>query len=173
MNVAVVLVVFSVIGFLVLLIVGKGRLFARKTDTPRVSELQPIDVEAFRNLIDEKEEAYLREHLSGCDFRRVHRERMLAAVDYVVGAYRNAGILVALAQAARDAADPQVAAAAEKLFENAVRMRLYAIQVIPRLYLSMLLPGASHAPRIFFDRYDTLSREALVLRSLGSPLRNG
>jgi hypothetical protein len=37
--------------------------------------------------------------------------------------------------------DPATAEAAEKLIDNAVRLRLYAIQVIPRLCFRMIFPS--------------------------------
>jgi hypothetical protein len=125
-------------------------------------------VEAFRNLIDEGEEEYLRETLRSGEFRRIHRERMMAAVEYVRGAYRNAGVLVQIAQAAKESSDPAVASAAERLFEGAIQLRLYALQVIPTLYVSAFFPGRSRAPRRLLERYDTLTRHALVLSSMGS-----
>jgi hypothetical protein len=171
MTFAYFLVILSVVGLLVLLALARGHWFARPEQVPGVSDLQAIDVEAFRNLIDESEEAFLRENLPPRQFRRVHRERMLAAVEYVRGAFQNAGILVMIAEAARESNDQEVAAAALKLFDNAVRLRWYTAQVIPQLYLKVLLPGSSHAPRQLFDRYDALTRQAIVLGRLGSLVR--
>ena len=166
------LLILSVLALLVLLVLGKGYWFAQKKHPPSGSELQPIDVEAFRNLIDEKEEAYLREHLSAASFRRVHRERMLAAIEYVKAAYGNAGILVKIAEAARESSDPEVATAAGKLFDNAVQLRWDAVQVIPRLCLKVLLPGTSQAPRNLFDHYDMVTSQALVLGRVASSRKN-
>lgn len=168
MSFAYFLVFFSILGLAALLILGKGHWFARKAEVPSVSGLVPIDVDAFRNLIDENEELYLRQRLPGSEFRRIHRQRMLAAVEYVRAAYANAGILVRIAEAARESADPQVAEAAGKLFENAVQLRWYAVQVIPRLYFKVVFPGTNRAPRNLFDRYDILTRQALVLGRVGS-----
>ena len=161
------LVFISVLGLAALLLLAKGYWYARNIQTPTTSELLPIDVDAFRNLIDESEELYLRERLPGGEFRKVQRERMLAAVEYVRAAYSNAGVLVRIAESARESADPQVAEAAGKLFDNAVQLRWFAVQVIPRLYFKMLFPGTSSAPRNLFDRYDILTRQALVLGRVG------
>lgn len=168
MNFAYLFIFLSILGLTALLILAKGHWFARNTEIPSVSRLVPIDVDAFRNLIDEGEELYLRERLPSREFRQVHRERMLAAVEYVRAAYANAGVLVKIAEAARASADPQTAEAAEKLFDNAVQLRWYAVQVIPRLYFKVLFPGTSRAPRNLFDRYDILTRQALVLGRVGS-----
>ena len=161
-------VLVSVLGLVALLLLTKGYWFARKIDVPQTSDLVPIDVDAFRNLIDENEEVYLRERLPALEFRRIHRERMLAGIEYVKAAYANAGILVRIAEAARDSADPQIAEAAGKLFDNAVQLRWYAVQVIPRLYCKAVFPGIIRAPRNLFDRYDHVTRQALVLGRLGS-----
>jgi hypothetical protein len=133
------------------------------------ARLQPLDVGAFHNLIDEREESFLRERLSSREFRSVHRERMLAAVDYAWGAARNAGILIRLAEAAKADPDPAVAAAAASLLENATHLRLYVFRTVPRLYLSMLLPYVDHAPRALAESYDMMTRQMVMLRCLRSP----
>jgi hypothetical protein len=91
------------------------------------SHLRRLDVEAFRNLIDEREEKFLRSSLSGFEFWSTHRKRMLAAVDYVQGAARNAGMLIRLAYAAKHDPDPAVVAAAEKLLESAMQVGLSSL----------------------------------------------
>lgn len=135
------------------------------------AQLRPLDVNAFRNLIDEREEKFLRELLPGKEFRRVHRERTLAAVEYVKCAAQNAAILIRLAEAAKQAPDPAVSAAAEKLLDNALRLRLHAFHVVPRLYLGMLVPRTALAPRFVADGYDTLTRQVVMLGCLQFPTR--
>jgi hypothetical protein len=136
-----------------------------------VAQLRPIDVNAFRNLIDEREETFLRERLPAGEFRSLHRERMLAAAEYVWGAARNAGILIQLAEAGKADPDPTVAAAAENLLENALYVRLYAFQVVPRLYLSALVPYVNHAPQAIAEQYDLMSRQMVMLQCLRAPAR--
>jgi len=169
MTLAVVFVILSALALVALVFLTKGHWFGR-AGIPQPSQLQPIDVEAFRNLIDEdeSEEEYLRATLHSREFRRIHLERVIAAVEYVRGAYRNAGILVQIAQAAKESPDPAVASAAGKLFEGAIQLRLYAFQVIPLLCVSALFAGRSGAPRRLFERYDTLTRQAQVLSCTGS-----
>jgi|SRR5271165_662132 len=133
------------------------------------ARLRPIDVNAFRNLIDEREAEYLRAHLPGGEFRRIHRERMLAAVEYVWCATRNTSILVSLGEAARQSSDRTIATAGDRLIENALRLRLYAIQVVPRMYLGVLFPGASAAPHFIAETYDSMARQAIVLSCLRRP----
>ena len=135
------------------------------------AQLRPIDVNAFRNLIDEREETFLRERLSAGEFRSLHRERMLAAAEYVWGAARNAGVLIQLAEVGKADPDPTVAAAAENLLENALHFRLYAFQVVPRLYLSAVVPYVSQAPQAIAEQYDLMSRQMVMLQCLRAPAR--
>jgi len=171
MNLAYVLAIVGVLGlFLIIYFARRHRPAGGDLDT-LAARLRPIDVDAFRNLIDEREEAFLRELLPGKEFRRIHRERTLAAVEYVKCAAQNAGILIRLAEAAKQAPDPAVSAAAEKLLDNALRLRLQAFQVVPRLYLGMLVPRTALAPRFVADGYDTLTRQVVMLGCLQYPTR--
>ncbi|HKW17653.1 MAG TPA: hypothetical protein VJO35_09115 [Terriglobales bacterium] len=127
------------------------------------AQLRAIDVLAFRNLMDHQEEQFLRENLSFSDFRGVHRERMLAAAEYVHCAARNARILVRLAEAACLSSDTEIVAAGERLLENALRLRQYSLQMIPRLYVAILLPGVSRVPYSLAENYDTVRRQVVML----------
>jgi hypothetical protein len=94
---------------------------------------------------------------------------MLAATDYVWCAATNAGILIRLAEAARNVSDPSLAHTAVTLQENAVRLRLQAFQAIPRLYLSMFVPDWDLAPEGLAERCDRLTRQATILGCLQAP----
>ena len=164
--------VFAVVGFLALLVIiylAKGHLSTGANLDELASKLRPVDVAAFRNLIDEREEEFLRQRLPAREFRSVHRERMLAAAEYVWCAAQNAAILIRLGEAAKQEPDPAVVAAADKLLENALRLRLYAFQVVPRLYFGVLFPSARLAPPSFADTYDTMTRQVLMLGCLQYP----
>jgi hypothetical protein len=133
--------------------------------------LRPVDVDAFRTLIDEREEEFLRGRLPGHEFRSIMRQRKLAAIEYIWCAAKNAGILIRLGEAARQDPDPTVAGAAEKLYDNALRLRLYAIQAVPRLFLGMLIPGVRIGPCPIAESYDVMTRQAVTLGCLQYPNR--
>lgn len=163
MSIPLIFVIVSLIALVLLvpLIIGRSR----KPDLSALAaQLQPIDVNAFRNLVDVREEEFLRQRLPASEFRKIHRERMLAAADYVWAAARNSGILVRLAQAAQNDPDPAVAATADSLLENALDVRLYSLRVVPRLYLSMAFPGVSFAPARMAETYENAARKAVMLR---------
>lgn len=147
----------------------RGRNSAARNLNDLASELRPIDISAFRNLIDDGERQYLRSRLPPADFRSVHRERMLAASEYVWCAFRNSGILIQLGEASRNATDPTVAATAASLVENATRLRLDATQALPKIYLSMVFPGLTWAQQNLPDGFDKLNRQAVILGCLQVP----
>lgn len=163
-------VVLSAVALLVLFLLIRRHLFGGQTVDNLASALRPIDIDAFRNLVDNREQEFLREHLPPREFRRVHRERMRAAVEYVCAAAQNAGRLVQLAQAAQESADPAISSAAENLLANAIQLRLYAFRTIPRLYVSMMFPGTMQASKRFAEDYDVVKRQMIVLACLQSPV---
>jgi len=161
----------GLLGLLLILYLASG-LRTKGGDLDQLAtQLRPIDVNAFRNLIDEREEEYLRTHLPPHEFRSIHRERMLAAVEYVWCATKNTAILMSLGEAAKRGSDPTLIAAADKLLENAVRLRLYAIRSLPRLYFSLVFPSANRAPHFVAETYDAMVRQAVVLGCLRHPAR--
>ncbi len=71
-------VAFFALGILVYVAI-RGR--ARGVDLERaVNDFRSLDVEAFRNLVDPAEEAFLRDNLSPRKFRAIKRQRMWAAL---------------------------------------------------------------------------------------------
>lgn len=168
-------VIFLILGIVAMMLViylSRSQRATQKNLDDLVAQLRSVDVNAFRNLIDPGEEQFLREHLPAGEFRSIHWERMLAAVEYVWGAARNAGLLIRLADAAKLDSDPLVVSAAENLLENAVRFRLYAFRVIPRLYLGMLMPGLARAPHLLAESYDNITRQVVTLGCLQTPARS-
>jgi|SRR5579864_890402 len=165
------IVLIACLSLLLILYLFKGHRAAVNDLDELAAQLRPVDVAAFRNLIDEREEEFLRQRLPAHQFRSIHRERMFAAADYVRGAARNAGILVRLAEAAKNDSDPEVSAAAERLLDNALSLRLYAFQIIPRLYLSAFVPSIKHTPQTVAERYDLATSQMTMLRVLRSPVR--
>jgi hypothetical protein len=149
--------------------------FARNSRRPAgnldqlAAQLRPVDVRAFRNLMDQDEEQFLRENLPYREFRTIHCQRMLAAAEYVRCASRNAAILVTLAQAAQQSTDPKIAAAANRLLENALHFRLYALRTIPFLHMAIVFPGIRRTPEFFADTYDSMARQVVMLGCLRYP----
>ncbi len=156
---------FVMIGLLalgLLLQLRRGRTSARVLENP-AGYIRSVDIEAFRNLIDPEEENFLRRRLPPAEFRRIQRERLRAAVEYISCAAQNAAILLRLGEAARSSPDPATAEAAEKLVDHAIRLRLHAFQAIPRLYIGIIFPGWRPSSLRVVESYEQLTRQVVQL----------
>jgi hypothetical protein len=149
----------------------KGRVLPSEVLENPTEHIRAVDLEAFRNLVDPDEEEFLRTSLPSAEFRSIQRERLRAALEYVSCAAQNAGVLLRLADAGRRSPDPATAEAAEKLVQNALRLRVYALQAIPRLYLGMILPGSRISPVGIAERYEQMTRLVVLLGCLQYPTR--
>lgn len=171
MTIALILVFVSVSAILFLIRLARGHASSAQVLASPAEHIRAVDVEAFRNLMDPDEEEFLRANLPPPEFRRIQRERLRAAVEYVSCAAQNAAILLRLADAGRRSADPATAEAAQKLVDNALRLRLYALHAIPRLYLGMILPGSRISPVRIAERYEQMARLVVLLGCLQYPTR--
>jgi hypothetical protein len=131
--------------------------------------LRPVDLTAFRNLIDPAEEQYLRDHLPVGEFRAIQKERQRAAVQYVKAVGGNAGVLLRLGQAARLDANAEIAAEAESLVNAALQLRLASLLALTVLHLRILFPGRQVSLHSVAERYQTLTGK-VALFTLHYPL---
>jgi len=171
MTITIILIVvsFAALGFLFRLAKGHGSA-SELLDNPS-QHLRPVDIEAFRNLIDPEEREFLRKNLSPVEFRVVQRQRLLAAAEYIGGAAHNAALLLRMGEAARHSSDPATAEAAEKLIRNAFRLRLYAFQARAGIYVCTLMPGVQISPVRVAERYEQMTRQVVMLGCLQYPTR--
>lgn len=163
MTVSIILVVFAFLSLMFLLRLTTGRSMTPRLRETSGQQLRSVDVEAFRNLIDPEEEEFLRTSLPRDDFRKIQRERLRAAIEYISTAAQNAALLLRMGEAARRSADPATAAAAEKLIDHAIQLRLYAFRALPRLYVAMILPGTSLPPARVAESYEQMTRQVILL----------
>ena len=169
MIITILLVMSAVALILVLLRAARGQ----SVDIAAIEELEgrttPVDIEAFRNLVDPKEEHFLRVNLPACDFNRIQRERMRAAVEYVLLIARNAAILLRLGEAARRNSDIRVVEAGQQMVERAIRLRIYAFVALLKLYAMVAFPRANISPLNVIDRYQRLTDTATRFTRLQQP----
>jgi hypothetical protein len=158
----IVLVLVSCVALVCLFRLAKGRTLTAGQLNNQSEHLKSVDVEAFRNLIDPAEEEFLRLHLAPVEFRRIQRERLRAAVDYVVAVATNAAILLRVGEGARLNSNPETAASAQNLMDTALRLRLYALQALVVLYLGILLPGRRISVLRVAERYEQMTRQVIM-----------
>lgn len=173
MTITILLILFAVLTLtlFVLRSVGVSRPVGDEAELSR--RIQPVDLEAFRNLTDPEEEEFLRENLPTTAFRAIQRQRMRAAIEYVGGVFHNAGVLLQLGQAARRSPDARVAEAGRNLMDEAVRLRLYSVLATCKLCVRSVFPEAGLQPAGIVDRYQHVTEGAVQLGRLQYPSRGG
>ncbi len=152
-------IVFSITGLVLLLLWMLVRGRAGHVDDMRAAEqaIVPVDLEAFRNLIDVQQERFLRERLSPGDFRRVQRARYLAIAEYLRCVAANASIMTRLGEAASASHEPSVASQGTELASAAAAVRLYCLLALIQAYVGVLFPGAAVSAGSVVDSYDRLT----------------
>jgi hypothetical protein len=129
---------------LVILVYVALRSRTRRVDLEEaVQAFRSLDIEAFRNLVDSGEDAFLRDNLSPKKFREIKRRRAWAALIYAWEAGRAATALARVGQAAQRSSDPKIAASGIQVAESAFRLRLLTISASLRLLTGILLPDWS------------------------------
>ncbi|HTR65272.1 MAG TPA: hypothetical protein VMH85_05845 [Terriglobales bacterium] len=160
------LVFLALLALLVLIRLAKGRAFPARSGQASLAQVHPVDIQAFRNLTDPAEEEFLRQNLPPAEFKKVQRERLRAAVDYISCAAANAAILVRVGESARRSPVPEVAEAGEKLVDSAIRLRIYAFQALAKLYVAILFPAAQISPAGLAENYERMTRVVFLLGRL-------
>jgi hypothetical protein len=169
MNLALVVVIFAAIALgIILRLAMRQSPLARRNENLAVA-IRPIDIEAFRNLINPAEDEYLRRRLPPSQFRLVRRERLRAMAAYVQLAGRNAAILVSAGEAALASGDAQIAAAAQQLVSEALLLRRNTTIALARIYIALAWPKSGFAAVRVVERYERLGGAAMLLGRLQNP----
>ncbi|MGA9545410.1 MAG: hypothetical protein WBQ85_17685 [Candidatus Sulfotelmatobacter sp.] len=168
MTLAIILVVAAAVALGIILRLAVTRSLQSKS-TPLAATIRPIDIEAFRNLINPAEDDYLRQRLPPAQFRVVRRERLYAMAAYVYVVADNAAALVRLGQVAVASGDPRVAAAAQRVVNDALLLRRNTTVALLRIYLALAWPNSRFATGRVVDRYEQLSGAAMLLGRLQNP----
>jgi len=169
MMLAIFLVIFAAIALVFILRITVTRALQVSGGRGVAPKIEPIDVEAFRNLIDAAESEYLYRRLPAPEFRRVQRERLRAAAAYIRVASHNASLLVMIGQGALAAGDAKTADAARQLVDSALLLRRNATLAILRVYIAMAWPQASLSATPVLHGYERLSSSAMLLGRLQNP----
>jgi len=169
MTLAIILVIAAAVGLIFILGMTVTRSLRVPENSSLAAKIQPIDVEAFRNLIDPAEDDYLRRRLSASEFRLVRRQRLRAMAAYVQTAGRNAAVLVLMGQSALTASDADTAEAARRLVDNALLLRRNAAIALFRIYVALAWPNSGLAAVSVLHSYEQLNGTAMLLGRLQRP----
>jgi hypothetical protein len=169
MTLAIILVIVAVLALIFILGFTVSRSLQVSEGASLAGKIQPIDVAAFRNLINPAEDEYLRRRLSASEFRVVRRQRLRAMAAYVQTAGRNAVVLIRMGENAIAAADPQTLEAARQLVDNALLLRRNATFALVRIYVALAWPNSGLAATPILHGYERLNGSAMLLGRLQNP----
>ncbi len=170
MILATIIVICAVLALTIILSVAVTRSLQVKGSSGTAVAIRPIDIGAFRNLIDPDEDNYLRRRLPPGRYRAVRRERLRAMAAYVEIAGSNAAVLVQVGGTALASGDAQVAGAARQLVDDALLLRRNTFVALMRIYLALAWPCSEFAAVRVVDRYERLSGAAMLLGRLQNPV---
>ena len=166
MTLMAILVAAALLSAAFMLWVARGR----SSNLTRVEELQgrvrPVEIQAFRALMDPAETKFLRARLPHGEFRKIQRERLLAAAKYISCAAQNAAVLIRIGEAARRSPDRSIADAGEKLVNNAIHLRMLSAQALLMLYLEMILPSRHSSLGELAEVYERMTGLVFLLGRL-------
>ena len=169
MTLAIILVIAAVLSLVLVLRIALSQSLQVSADKRLAGQIQPIDVAAFRNLVDPAEDAYVRRRLPAAEFRLVRRERLRATAAYVQAARRNAAVLVRIGQAASNASDAHTAEAARQLVDNAALLWSNTTLVLVRIFIAQAWPNSGPAAAPVLESYEKLNGSAMLLGRLLNP----
>lgn len=169
MTLAIIIVIAAVLSLICILGLSVSRNLSISRGRNLAGQIRPIDVEAFRNLLNVADDEFLRGHLAGAEFRVVRRARLRAMAAYVQEAGRNAGVLIRMGQAAMAAGDARTAQAAQQLVNEALLVRRNAAFALLKIHVALAWPNSGVAASRVFEGYEQLSRSAMLLGRLQNP----
>src|SRR5262249_25352715 len=102
-------------------------------------------------------------------YRQIKRKRVRAAREYVWKISRNASVLSRIAGLALDSVDPQIHATAQKLANDAVELRRYAVLTLLFLTAQLMYPDLHPETFRLRERYTSLAESASWLYRLRFP----
>lgn len=125
-----------------------------------------LDIEAFRNLVDPEEDAFLHSCLPADQFRAIKRERAWAALAYARALSHVALEFSRFGHALRHSPDPSLADLGREVASGAVQLRLLALKAAGRLFIAATFPALpQRSPLSLFEQY---GRSAGLLARYGA-----
>jgi len=118
--------------------------------------IRPVDLQAFRTLMDRDDETFLRERLPRARFFHLKRQRIRVTFRYVNRIAANASAVLHMGEAARLSSTPEVADAAAQVMELAAQIRLQCIMAMAKLSMEYMMPSLQLTPGMLVPKYQSL-----------------
>jgi hypothetical protein len=162
------------VAFIVL--AAAGLFYAVRGETAAIHQPQElltrcrhVDLEAFRNLADPRQEQFLAMNLTSAKLHRLQRQRARVLLVYVESVAHNAALLINLGANARLSQDAEQRDAGARLVNAALQMRIHALKAIVKLRIALLLPTGEIGLLNIPDIYSSLTETASLLFRIQAP----
>lgn len=148
----------------------KVRRASKKAERPAEQKAAPsaipVDLDAFRTLMDRDDESFLRERLSSAKFRHLKRQRIVVTLKYVSRISGNIPMVLRDAQLKSESPDPEVVQLAVRTTDLAIEIRRQCLVMYARLAAEYALPSLQLTPVALVPGYQTLRESVNRLRTL-------
>ena len=140
----------------------------KRLEAKAVHDLCPVDVEAFRNLVDPEESRFCQKMLPNEVFAALQRRRMIAAMEYLRAMRSNAEILQSIGMRALESGAGEQADSVRQMLYTATQVRIRSTVLIWSYSLSLTLriPLNTLSP---VDVYRDLRNQTLIVLQVLSP----
>ena len=128
--------------------------------------VRPVDLNAFRALMDREDELFMKEKLPRSQFFHLKRQRIRVIVRYVGRIAANASAVLHVGEAARMSPTPEVAQAAAQVMELAAQIRLQCLLALAKLSLEYAIPSLQLTPAMLVPKYQSLRENVKLLGAL-------
>ncbi|HLY92357.1 MAG TPA: hypothetical protein VKQ89_03780 [Candidatus Angelobacter sp.] len=118
--------------------------------------IRPVDLKAFRTLMDRDDELFLRAQLPRGKFFRLKRQRIRVTLGYVGRIAANASAVLRMTEASRQSAAPEVATAAAQVMELATQIRMQCLLAMGKLCFEYVVPSLQFTPAMLVPKYQSL-----------------
>ena len=118
--------------------------------------VRPVNLKAFRTLMDRDDEMFLRGRLPRSKFSHLKRERIRVSLRYVSRIAGNASAVLRMGEAARLSPAPEVAEAANQVMELATQIRLQCLVAMAKLVAEYAIPSLQLTPAMLAPKYQSL-----------------
>lgn len=134
-----------------------------------LKQLEPVNVRAFRLLIDPGEERFMRRHLSPGDFQRLWSKREKLTALYLSAIAHNAALLLGVAAECAKSQDPDVREAAVALSRTAGTLRIQVLVLSVRLKMRIVFGDQTSRLGDAHAAYERLTEMFTALVKLQEP----
>lgn len=127
---------------------------------------RPVDLNAFRTLMDRDDELFMKEKLPRSKFLHLKRQRIRVTVRYVGRIAANASAVLHVGEAERLSPTPEVAHTASQVIELAAQIRVQCLIALAKLSLEYAMPSLQLTPAMLVPKYQSLRENVRRLSNL-------